>query len=349
MSLPVLLAQTEPPETDNIEDVAGVVDVSAGTIWERIDTLVDGFLRLLPNIVIGILVFLLFLLVGKLVASSIRRSTRNSEKHHLGLVLGRISKWVILLSGILVAMAIIAPSVSPADLLATLGIGGIAIGFAFKDILQNFLAGILLLVRQPFKLGDQIEVSDYEGTVKEIDTRSTIIVTYDGKRVIIPNSEIFTNPVMVNTANASRRSEYLVGIGYADDLDETRRLILETLAGVEGVTEDPAPQVLVDDLAESSVNLKVRWWTKPQSSEVTRVRHRVILEIKKALDEAGVDMPYPTQVLLFHDQTEETDGDRTRQREGWPAGEAPPAPARLLRVGEAPVDGDRRERSSGTG
>jgi small-conductance mechanosensitive channel len=143
---------------------------------------------------------------------------------------------------LLVVATIIFPSVKPADALATLGIGSVAIGFAFKDILQNWLSGLLLLYRQPFQIGDQIKSGDFEGTVERIEARATLIETYDGQRVVIPNSDIYTRAVTVRTAFPKRRAEYDVGVGYGDDLDKACSLIREAVRGIEGVESEPAPE-----------------------------------------------------------------------------------------------------------
>ena len=203
-----------------------------------------------------------------------------------------------------------------------LGISGVAIGFAFRDILQNFLAGILILLTEPFQIDDQIVFKDFEGTVENIETRATTIRTYDGRRIVIPNSELFNNSVTVNTAYENRRLEYDIGIGYGDDLDEAKRLMLEAMHGVDEVLKEPAPDVLAMELAESSINIRARWWIKPpRRIDDLRSRDRVISAIwQKLYIENGIDLPYPTHQILFHDRTEETDGDRSRQREGWPAG-----------------------------
>ena len=222
------------------------------------------------------------------------------------------------------AATIIFPSVKPSDVLGALGVGSVAVGFAFKDILQNWFAGLLLLLREPFKRGDQIIVVGYEGTVEHIQARATTIKTYDGRRVVIPNSAIYTQPVTVNTAYAILRSSYDVGIGYGDDIEAARGVILDALDGLEGIVHDPRPEVIPWDLSGSSVNLRVRWWTESPRIKVVLARGRVIAAVRDALTKAQIDMPYPTQVMLFHDQTEESDGDRRRQREGWPAGESPP-------------------------
>lgn len=125
-------------------------------------------------------------------------------------------------------------------------------------MLQNFLAGILILVTEPFRIGDQIVFGSYEGTVEDIQTRATIIKTYDNRRVVIPNAELFTNSVTVNTAYTARCLQYDVGIGYGDDIDTAVQVMLEAVRGIVGVLADPAPDVLVVALAESSVTIRVR-------------------------------------------------------------------------------------------
>lgn len=301
-------------------------DITANTnrVLETINSMINGFLGLLPNLVIALVILVLFYFLAKVVRNLIRRTTADRESANLGLVLGRLSQWFVVFLGILVALAIVAPSVKPVDILSTLGVGGVAIGFAFRDILQNFLAGLLILLRQPFRVHDQIVVNGYEGTVEEIETRATMIKTYDGKRVVIPNGDIYTSAVTVNTAYGTRRSQYDVGIGYGDDIEEAKAIILDATQGVDGVVVEPAPDIQTVDLAASTVNLRIRWWTDDRQASVVDVRDRVISAIKKALDSAGIDMPFDTQVVLWHDQTEATDGDRTRQREGWPAGDNPP-------------------------
>ena len=320
------MARFQEAAADTAAQTPAGIEADTASIWSTVDNLIDGFLSLLPKIAIALVVFVIFVLLARLAKSLIRRSTDGSERANVGMVLGRLAQMGILLAGLIVAVGIVAPTVGAAELLSLLGVGGVAIGFAFRDILQNYVAGILILLRQPFEIGDQIVFNDFEGTVDQIETRATLIKTYDGRRVVIPNGEIYTNSVMVNTAYENRRSQYDVGIGYGDDIGQATRAMLEAMKEVEGVLDDPAPDVLAVDLAGSSVNLRARWWTKPERADVIKITDRVITAIKNRLDDESVDMPYPTQVVLFHDQTEATDGDRTQQREGWPAGENPPEP-----------------------
>ncbi len=291
--------------------------------WNKIGGLINGFIILLPNIVLALIVFILFFFAARWLKLVVKRLTRrHRQARNLGMVLGRLAQGTVILIGLFVALSIVIPTFRAGDLVQLLGISGVAIGFAFRDILQNFLAGILILLTEPFKIDDQIVFKDFEGTVENIETRATTIKTYDGRRIVIPNSELFTNSVTVNTAYDSRRMEYNVGIGYGDDVEEAKRLMLEAIYSVDDVLRDPAPDVLLLELAESSVNIRARWWIKPpRRIDDLNSRDKVISAIKQKLYvENGIDLPYPTRQILFHDQTEETDGDRDRQREGWPSG-----------------------------
>lgn len=298
-------------------------------LTDKLSAIFEGFFYVLPNIGIGLVVFGLFIIAAWAAQRSISGVLGTRDRTDLGVLLGGFAKWALLLFGVLVAATIIFPSVKPADLFSALGVGSVAIGFAFKDIFQNLLAGILLLLRQPFRIGDEITTGEFTGTVEDIETRATFIRTYDGRRVIIPNGDVYTKPVIVISAYDMLRSEYDVGIGYGDDLAKAKAIALDAIKAVDGVLADPAPDVLVWELGESSKNIRLRWWTKPSRGDVLRIRDAVLKGVAEAIAGAGMDLPFPTQVVLFHDQTEETDGDRTRQREGWPAGKNPPKPRRL--------------------
>ena len=302
----------------NKNDTPQQVDVNPGMILEKIDSWVDGFIRLLPNIGVAIILVVLFFFLGKFIQNFIKKNYAQRGRENLGNMLGGLIKYVVLAIGIMLGITLVLPSVKPGDLIAGLGISSVAIGFAFKDILQNWLAGLLILLRQPFEIKDQIVVNGYEGTVEKIETRATIISTYSGERIVIPNNEIYTNAVKVNTANDLRRSHYDVGIGYGDDIDEAISAIEKSVSKVEGINQEKGVEVLPWDLAASWVTLRVRWWTESDRSKVVRTMVKVIPAIKKSLDEAKIDMPYETQVQLFHDQTEARDRDRSKQREGWP-------------------------------
>ncbi len=315
----------------------------------RAHDVVNGLVLAVPSLAVGFLVFVAFALFGVGVKSLVARATeaRLHTHRNAGAAVGRLAQGLVIFVGLLVALSVALPSFKPGDVVQLLGISSVAIGFAFRDILQNFLAGILLPITQPFRIGDQIVARGHEGTVEDIQTRATFIRTYDGRRVVIPNADLFTDTVVVNTAFAHRRLEYDIGIGYADDVERARALILKTVQSLDEVLSDPAPDVLLMDLAGSSVNLRARWWiAPPQKADALDARDRVLSAIKSAPTAAGVDLPFPTQQVLWHDQTETTDGDRSRQREGWPAGSGQvPGPRRSNEVAPA---GDADDTSEST-
>ena len=313
---------------------AARVDADPGAILASVDRLLDAFLAMLPLLAMALVVFVLLLYLARGLRFVAEKALARSSNRGAATAIGRLLYVAMVALAILIAVTIAFPSMTPGRLISVLGVGGIAIGFAFKDIFQNLLAGILLLWRHPFRVGDEITTGEFTGTVEAIEARATFIRTYDGRRVIIPNGDVYTKPVIVISAYDMLRSEYDVGIGYGDDLARAKAIALDAIKAVDGVLANPAPDVLVWELGESSKNIRLRWWTKPARGDVLRIRDAVLKQVAEAIAGAGMDLPFPTQVVLFHDQTEETDGDRARQREGWPAGKNPPK-ARRLRPPEA--------------
>lgn len=288
---------------------------------DRTQEVVNSLWAALPGILVGAIVFGLFYLLTIAAKRAVARVTERRWRTHQGaaLAVGRLVQGVLVLIGLLVALSVAIPTFRPGDVIQVLGIGSVAVGFAFRDILQNFLAGILLLVTQPFRIGDQIVSGTHEGTVEDIQTRATLIRTYDGRRVVIPNAVLFTGTVIINTAFDRRRLEYDVVVGYGDDVNRAKAVLLRTLYETNGVLTEPAPDVLLMDFAASGVSLRVRWWiAPPRRDDALDGRDQVLTAIRLALAREGIDLPFPTQQVLFHDQTEPADGDRSRQREGWP-------------------------------
>lgn len=312
------------------------MNAEMSAIWTKLQASWMGFVASLPTILVGLLVFLVFRVVAGQVRNGVQViSRRTGQPEGIAIVFGRLAYWAVLTLGFLVAMTIIFPTLNAASLFSALGVGSVAIGFAFKDIFQNLLAGILLLVTRPFRIGDQIVSGDHEGTVEDIQVRATMLRTYDNRLVVIPNSELYTNRVVVNTARDKRRLSVNVGIGYGDDIPEAKKLILSELAKLEVVLKDPPPQVLVKELADFSVNLDVRFWIDPPiRREANEAKDQVLQALKKVLPDEGFDLPFPTTQLLFHDQTEDSDGQRRRQREGWPSRGDDPRSVRELQAQE---------------
>ena len=197
------------------------IGIKFDRFWDAARHMVETAISRLPSLILASVVFLLFYILSIFVSRIIRRSTRG-HRENLGVVFARLLGAATILLGALVATSIIAPSFQATDLIKVLGIGGVAIGFAFQNILQNFLAGLLLLWAEPFRVGDEIKIDPYEGTVEEIQTRATIIKTYDGRQVVIPNADLFTHAVIVNTAHETRRWEYDVALSNVNNLDELK-------------------------------------------------------------------------------------------------------------------------------
>ncbi|NJC26295.1 mechanosensitive ion channel family protein [Neolewinella antarctica] len=320
------MEQQQPRPAANPNDVPGEIDFNPGVILEKLDTWLDGFARLIPNILVGIVVLVIFIFIARLVARLLRKSLLATGRENLGDVAGGFVKWIIYGVGFLLAATVIIPTLNPGDLIAGLGVSSVAIGFAFKDILQNWLAGLLILLRQPFQVGDEIEINGFVGSVERIETRATIIRQYNAVRVVVPNSEIYTNSVKVITANKLIRDQYDVGIGYGDNIEEAKEVIRKAAVAIEGVDNEKGVEALTWGLDASWVTIRVRWWVDSRRKSVVHVQDEVLIAVKEALDAAHIDMPYQTLVNLLHDQTEATDGDRTTQREGWPVprdGQAP--------------------------
>ena len=302
------------------QPVTPPLDLNPELAVETIDSWLDGAIALAPAMGVAILFFLLGWLITSFVRGVVVSRFKKRGRNDLGLMIGGLIKGAGLVGFGLIALSIVVPTVRPGDLIAGLGIGSVAIGFAFKDILQNWLAGFLILLRQPFRVGDVVEIGNHTGTVEHIETRSTHLKTFNGQRAIIPNAEVYSSSLLVKTAYEKRRSEYDIGIGYGDDIDEAVDTILNAIQSVDGVETDPEPQVLPWALAASWVTLRARWWINNETANIVTVHANIIRAVKLALDEKSIDMPFETQVHLFHDQTETTDGSRAEQRQGWPTG-----------------------------
>ncbi len=279
--------------------------VNIKSFWKVLEGYANDALEVLPTVAIAIAVVVMFFALARLVERIARdlvgRVTEDANLRSLAATISRITTIVI---GMFAAATIVFPGLKVGDLVGVLGLSSVAIGFAFKDIFQNFLAGILILVRSPFEIGDQIDTGSMEGTVQDIDIRATTLKTYDGRRVIIPNSDVYTSALTVNTAFPTRRSTFSTGVGYGEDIDRARNVIMESLGGCEGVDAEPAPQVMVVEHGSSSVNFDVRYWHRSDKASEVKARDQVATAVKYALDEAGIEIPFPYRTVEFFDKTD---------------------------------------------
>ena len=266
-------------------------------LFDNARALARGVIAQLPFVAVAAIVFVLFLLLGRLVRHAVGRALRRQDPAFAEMI-ARLVQVGIGILGAFLALWIAIPTVQFGQIFTSLGVTGIILGFALRDIIENFVAGILILWRRPFRVGDQIRSGDYEGGVTEINFRSTVLRTYDGLRVFIPNGKVFTEAVENLTANGTRRSTIVLGIDQSASVGEARRVILETVRGIDGVLPDPQPAVIFEEVGDFSNLLHVLYWTAPPTRFSERLTRSEVLErLFEALPAAGVGFPYPIQTV----------------------------------------------------
>ena len=278
------------------------------TIFKVLLDLLGQGIKALPNLISALIVlFLTKHAVQVVLAIADETGKRTIKSTSLQLLLIKISGIGVWTIGILLTCVLAFPGFDLGDIIATLGIGSVAIGFAFQDIFKNFLAGIILLVEEPFRIGDEVVIGDYQGKVENISIRTTKIRTYNGERILLPNSTVFTDAVKVVTAYSSRRTDLAVGVDYNTPLPEATHLLERTIKSVAGVMAEPTPEIDVVNFGDSSIDFIVRYWTNPQQKQLRNVQTRAMMAIKEALDNANISIPYPIRTLYYYDQEKYND------------------------------------------
>ena len=274
----------------------------------------------LTRIVTALGLVVLGVVLGKLVQAGLRAVFSRNQTPSFAQVISRLIGWTVTIVLVLVAVVILFPSVAPVDMLAGLGFFSVAAAFAFQDILENLLSGLLLILRQPFRSGDQIDVGEVSGTVEVITIRETRLKTFDNQLVLIPNRDVYKATITVRTHFENRRQNFVVGIAYENDAAEARDLILEALAEVPEIDHSHPPEALVVELNTSTVDIDVRFWCGPDQLSSRRALDAAIVAVKRKLDEAGVEMPCdivalqatPSFKAAMHDAGDVTPGGSLR-------------------------------------
>lgn len=272
---------------------------------DQLNSYARGFWEMLPQIAVAVaFLVVVWLIVRGARWALLRILQRTRTRRSLIEVFQMIVTTGIWVIGLLIAMTIVFPSLTPAKALTALGLGSVAIGFAFKDIFENFVAGILILVREPFQLADFIECEDIDGKVEQITVRDTHIRQTDGQLVVIPNAMLFKSPVTVRTSQALRRTSIIVGVAYDEDVDEARGVISSAVSAVDLVRDDVRDiQVFAREFNSSSVDFEVTWWTGSEPINIRASRDKVVASIKRALDDADIEIPFPYRTLTFKSDT----------------------------------------------
>ena len=287
------------------ETGVAAVDRAADTLGDSVGSMVDTAVAYAPQVVIAVLVLLFTgLLVGVLTTLLHRvlsRSRVKSNLRDLAVMAARVGVWFV---GFMAAAAIVFPGFGIGNLLATAGLASVAIGLAFQDIFENAFAGVLILWRFPFKEGDWIELpgEDLVGRVEEIEIRMTHLRKTTGELVLVPNATIYKQTVSVLTNRDTRRLTVMCGIAYGEDVATGRRVIREAVQGCDSVRRDQdgqAVEVYAQAFGASSIDFEVTWWTGPTPRDQRRSRDQVVEAVKQALDDAGIEIPYPYRTLTF--------------------------------------------------
>lgn len=264
------------------------------TLRDELQDMGTGFVEALPSIAIALFVILLTWIVARFAAkiadTLVGRTEIRASLKNLIDTLVRLAIWV---TGLFIAAVIVIPSLTPASLLAGLGIGAVAIGFAFQDIFENFLAGVLIMVREKMRIGDVIECEGITGKVEHITLRETHVRKLSGELTVVPNSILFKNPVEILTDVDQRRHQVVIGVSYDTNLDHAADVIRRAVEGVDDVLASKGVDIFAQEFNSSSVDFLVRWWAGSTPRSGWESKDKVIRAIKSALDEAHIEIPFP--------------------------------------------------------
>ncbi len=270
------------------------------TIDNQLSSMAQGFFEMIPSLVIASVILMVTgivasfavkitdILVGK---AELRPSLRN--------LFETLVRWGVWLIGMFIAAVVIFPDLTFGSLIAGLGIGAVAIGFAFQDIFENFFAGVLIMVREKMRIGDVIECEGISGKVDHITLRETHIRKASGELILVPNSILFKNAVEILTDIEQRRHDVVIGVSYDSNLDQAADVIRTAVESVDAVIVDKGIDVLASEFNSSSVDFLVRWWAGSSPRASHESRDNVVRAIKGALDNAGIEIPFPYVTHTF--------------------------------------------------
>ena len=270
-------------------------------ITDQVNAMVYGFLAVLPNLAIAAVVLVLTWLLSRTALGITNALVGRTEiRLDLKALIKTIIKLVIWILGLLIAAAVAIPGFTPAGMIAGLGVGALAVGFAFQDIFENFLAGVLIMLRDKMNIGDIIEIEGTTGKVERINLRETHVRALSNELTIMPNAMLFKNSVKILTDAAMRRDEIMVGVSYNADLDASQAAIQRAFEGIEGLVADKPIGIFAREFGASSMDFLVQWWTDTSAPRDMRdVRTRIVKAIKRELDAEGIEIPFPQVTNTF--------------------------------------------------
>ncbi|MDH3224256.1 MAG: mechanosensitive ion channel [Gemmatimonadota bacterium] len=267
--------------------------------WGRLRQLGFDFLARLPLLLVALVIMVLSMALGAALGKWGGPPWLRSDNPFLRNLVARAIQLAVVLAGLLVALDLLDATALVGAVAGTAGLAGLALGFAFKDIVENYLAGLLLALQRPFEKNDHVVVESHQGKVVRLTPRETILMTPDGNHIRLPNAVVFRSPMLNYTRNPRRRFQFDAGIGPVDDLALAREAGQEVLREMEGVLDDPPPQALVMEIGESWVTVRFMGWVDQRESDFGRVRSEAIRLVKLRLEAAGVSLPSPEYLVRF--------------------------------------------------
>ena len=258
----------------------------------------DAFVAQLPVLAVALLVVLLFWGASFMLGRWRRPAAWTGINPLLWSFISRLVRGVLVAVGLLLAFDILGITSLMGAVLGTAGIVGLALGFAFQDIVENYLAGMLLSLRRPFSVNDLVRVGEYEGRIVRLTSRELVLLTLEGNHVRLPNSHVFKNPLTNFTINSRRMFRFDVGVSVDEELQRALAVGVATLDAMAGVMEEPGPFGRVMELGDSTVTVRFHGWVDQRSTDFLKVRSEAIRLVKAALDAEGIVMPEPTYRVL---------------------------------------------------
>ncbi len=263
--------------------------------------LIDNIVAELPNIFTALLIFVASLYVAKLLSNLLRRVLERREAdREVTLLLEKITRWSIIVAGIITALQ---RFFDVTAFLTGLGILGFTIGFALQNIMQNFVSGVILLIEQPFDVGDAVELNSYGGTVLTINLRTTEMRTFEGLIVMIPNADVLSNTITNYTRADRRRIELPVGVAYGSDPAVARQAVLEAIKNIPGFLGDPEPMVVFHTFGGSSVDMSAYFWIDTSVTNPFAAKDAALELIKAALEKQGIEIPFPITTVYMQSES----------------------------------------------
>ena len=259
--------------------------------WAELrDTIQSTGVDLAINLVAAIVIFFIGRAIARLVAKGLRRLMRRQKADPiLESFVCNLVYWALL--AFVIVAAITQVGIQTTSLIALIGAAGLAVGLAMQGSLANFAAGVLIVLFRPYRVGDWVEAAGVAGFVEEVEILTTVLKTADNKRITVPNGQIMNGIITNYSANATRRVDMVFGVGYGDDIDKVRKAIQEVVDAEPRIHQEPACDIVVGELADSSVNFYVRPWVA--TADYWAVRFALTEAIKKRFNEVGISIPYP--------------------------------------------------------